>query len=231
MSSPPAARSVRLHAVLTAAVAIVAILTATFFAFNAPPTVTVTNTVTQPEPCGGQLVWNINSNTSKALPVLLMQPGSVGYICITYQSAWQGNPGAFLNMTRGAPFGNGTYEFGMEIGTMPCTQSDGGTNCVGVVSYSFRIGVNPRTIVPTNATDLVDVVYTVRALANSTGFYDFSAPFEYCYGMPMAVGYPAAQVNATDFAPRLMYPCPFEFFTPYSVSVSGMSVTYVRFSP
>jgi hypothetical protein len=78
-------------------------------------------------------------------------------------------------------------------------------------------------------TDYVTVVYMVDSLSNSTGFYDGSAPFRYCDAMPMAVGYTASQVNASDFAPRLLNSCPEVPFAPSSVSVGGMGVTWIAF--
>lgn len=45
----------------------------------------------------------------------------------------------------------------------------------------------------------VTIVYIITALGNSTGFYSESAPWTGCFGMPMAVGYSASQVNASDF--------------------------------
>jgi hypothetical protein len=77
--------------------------------------------------------------------------------------------------------------------------------------------------------DYVSVLYSVTALGNSTGFYDQSAPFTNCYDFPMAVGYAASQVNASDFTSRDLHPCVFIYFDAYSISVTGMSFTYVQF--
>jgi hypothetical protein len=91
------------------------------------------------------------------------------------------------------------------------------------------ISALPSSIQPSASTNYVTVVYTVSALSNSTGFYDSSAPFQHCSGMPMAVGYSAAQVNASDFAPRIVHPCVFLPFFPSSVSVIGMNATFIAF--
>jgi hypothetical protein len=91
------------------------------------------------------------------------------------------------------------------------------------------VSASPGSIQPSSTTDYVSVVYTVRALANSTGFYDRSAPYDYCIGMPMAVGYSASQVNSSDFDPIVQPPCALLPFGPVGVSVGGMGVVYVPF--
>ncbi len=185
---------------------------------------TVTQTETQIEPCNGQLVWSVNSNLT-GVPVLLMQPNSTAYVCVTYQSSWHGDPASFPSQ----PFANDTYRFGLTITKEQCTTAAGVTACTGTASHSFVISAFPSSIKPTGSTNFISVLYTITALGNSTGFYDDSAPFEYCEGMPMAVGYAASQVNASDFAPRIIHPCAIQFFPPYSVSVTGMSFAYIHF--
>ncbi len=184
------------------------------------PTKTVTSTVT---------LWNVNSSAASGVPVLLMQANSTAYICVVYQSSWQGNPANFPNL--GPPlFVDGIYRFGLSTSKGHCAPTaGGGTACTSTNSNSFMISALPSFIQPTATTDHVSVLYTITALGNSTGFYDSSAPFDSCGGMPMAVGYTASQINATDFAQRTIPSCPFLFFTPYSVSVSDMSVTYIHF--
>jgi hypothetical protein len=191
-------------------------------------TSTVTTTVSKLEPCAGQLVWNVNNSAIDSVPVLLMQPGSTTYICVTYQSSWQGDATKFQQSAVSA---NDAYEFGLGIGKEHCTAgAQGSFDCTSAISHSFVIQVYPSSIQYTAATDYVSVLYTVTALGNSTGFYDSSAPFQYCYGMPLAVGYTSSQVNGSDFAPRLVHSCPFLFFTPKEVSVAGMSFLHVALS-
>jgi hypothetical protein len=126
-------------------------------------------------------------------------------------------------------FANGTYEFDLFISKEHCATSGRGTACTATVSNSFAISALPNSIEPTASTNYVTVVYTVMALSNSTGFYDSSAPFDYCSGMPMAVGCSTFQVNPSDFAPRFVPPCVFLPFVPSSVSVNGMNATHIAF--
>ena len=191
-------------------------------------TITATTTETQVLSCSGdQQVWSsTNSNDANSVPILLMRPDATSFICVTYQSFWAGNSSQYSQQF----FANGTYDFALLIGKEHCTALNGGTECNTILSHSFIIGAFPSSIRPTAGTDYVTVVYAVTALSNSTGFYDNSAPYEYCQSMPMAVGYSASQVNASDFAPPTVTPCPFLPFTPFSVSISvGMNLTHVRF--
>jgi hypothetical protein len=149
-----------------------------------------------------------------------MQPDETAFICVTYQSAWQGNSSRYSNQY----LANGTYQFAMAISKEHCATRG---SCNSTLSHSFVVSGFPSSIQPSAATDYVTVVYTVTALSNSTGFYDSSAPFDYCVGMPMAVGYAASEVGSSDFAPRVLPPCPFLQFTPFSVSVGGMYVIYL----
>jgi hypothetical protein len=191
---------------------------------------TGTSTTTSGQTCNEQVYNTKTELTSENVPVLLMQPGTTGYICVTYQTAWQGNVTEYQNSSiyRDA-FANDSYQFSMPIGTENCSASQGVTSCIGVPSYSFDITASPSSIQPTGAMNFVTVVYTVDALSNATGFYDYSAPYMYCSGMPMAVGYGSAQVNASDFAPLFVHPCPFLPFAPAGVSVGGMGVEYIPF--
>jgi DNA-binding transcriptional ArsR family regulator len=64
------------------------------------------NTPPIPSPCTMQV-----SLGGVETPVLLMQPGTTGYICITYQSEWQGNSGQYQS----GLFSNGIFPFGFSI--------------------------------------------------------------------------------------------------------------------
>jgi hypothetical protein len=76
------------------------------------------------------------------------------------------------------------------------------------------------------------VIYDYTALNNSTGFYDETAPWTGCLGMPMAVGHPASQVNATDFTLAVWLPeCPPIGLNPVAEYTAGMNVTYVNIHP
>jgi len=190
-------------------------------------TASETVTIGTPPPCNENVYNTKTVLTMENVPVLLMQPGSTASICVTYQSAWQGNSSEYNKLG----FGNGTYGFSLSIGKERCETSAGETSCTEIVSNSFIITANPGSIQPSPTTNYVAVVYTVASLANSTGFYDRSAPYEYCIGMPMAVGYSASQVNSSDFSPIVIPPCPLLQFAAVGVSVGGIDVMYIPFGP
>jgi hypothetical protein len=187
-------------------------------------TASVTDTVPL-ESCNNP-VWSANnSSANEDVPVLLMQPESTALICVTYQSAWAGNASEY----RSQDLVNGTYQFGIQISKEHCEVSEAGTSCTSTVSHAFKISAIPSTVQPSPATNYITIIYTISSLSNSTGFYDGSAPFDDCNSMPMAVGYAASQVNASDFAPRITPQCIFLPFTPSYVSVGGINVTYIDF--
>src|SRR5574340_218284 len=91
---------------------------------------------------------------------------------------------------------------------------------------SFKIVTIPSTIdlanypVGTNYT----VTYIIRPLSNATGFYDQSIPRLACERYPLAVGYTADQVNASDFSyiDPLNPPCVSGAYVLTKVEISGM---------
>lgn len=194
-------------------------------------TVTRTSTTTLTstaliQPCSDK-VWSTNSSsTNFNVPVLLMQPESTAFICVTYQSIWEGNSSQYQSLFSGI----GSYQFGLSISKEQCATSGGTTSCTANISHSFMVSASPNSIQVSGITDYATVIYTVNSLSNSTGFYDNSAPYlASCISMPMAVGFAASQVNASDFAPRVIPGCPIQMFSPSSVSVGGMNVTYTAF--
>ena len=112
-----------------------------------------------------------------------------------------------------------------------CSGPTGGASCNQIIYHSFDVGVVPSSITPTGTMDYFTVVYSVTAPSNSTGFYDSSAPWIGCEGMPMAVGYSASQVSASDFTQQPVVFCPAQPYTPVAEYVTGMSVTYVDLLP
>lgn len=195
---------------------------------------TSTVTVLQAEPCFGQLVWKVNSTS---VPVLLMRPGSTAYVCVTFSTAWQGNASVYSGMF-GSESGFNYVPFGLTVGKWNCTEggcsndfyngpySDCDRSLNGCYN-SFVTNMSPGSVPVNSATQYVDVLYTITALSNSTGFYDQSAPYDYCEGMPLAVGYTASQVNASDFNVQAGS-CPFEYFQPYEVTAVGMNSTTIK---
>jgi hypothetical protein len=179
-----------------------------------------------PPSCARQTAaWSLANSTISDIsspylvPVLLMQPNTTGYICVTYQSTGDdplvyGSPINYFHISRGDCNVNGACSF------RP--------------SYSFKIGItilNSTLPFVGNATfHYESVMYSVTALSNSTGFYSQAAPFEYCNDMPLAVGYSASQLNASDFpgfSNLLM--CMRMSYQPIAVGVIGMQVTHVKF--
>jgi hypothetical protein len=200
------------------------------------------------QPCETS-VWNGSSFTGPYLEhgdVLVMRPNSTAYVCVVYQSAWQGNQTLYESdpAYRSYPsLVNGSYPFfPLPIEKTRCAVSPNGTitgECVQIMNNSsFEQNVFPRSITPSPATDYVLVIYEITAPpGNSTvGFYDESAPWTGCESMPLAVGYfsnPAAQINSSDFAfsSILVHSlCSVQMFFPVAEYSMGMSVIYLNFT-
>jgi hypothetical protein len=149
-------------------------------------------------------------------PVLLMRPNSTGYVCVTFETF---TPPAVQHLSF----------FPFPVGQR-CTRVNATTSsCDGPVYDSFQNGVTPTNLtLPALNTTFFTVVYAYHALENSTGFYNLAAFGPDCTDEPMAVGYQAAQVNASDFdLPTLGPECPAFSFLPVSEHVTGMNVTYI----
>ena len=213
LSSQP----VRSYLVIAAAIVIAGVLiSASLFVAIGGAGTTVTVTVTTP--CN-EPVYGAGIPSTNASPVWLMQPGSTGTVCVTYQSSWQGKASAFDNQ----PF---TQNFTLLMATETCAAK----GCLPVPSYSFTVTGAPSSVQATSSTDFVTVVYTVTALGNATGFYDPGVTGFCNGGFPLAVGYAASQVNASDFTIIQPQGCVFgPPFQPVSMSVGGMGIMYVQF--
>ncbi len=201
---------------------------------NVTQTSTVTISSVLYQPCNNE-VWNTSSPTpySQRIPVLLMRPNSTGYVCVAYQTAWQGNQTLYQSdpMFRSYPLlVNGTYEFyPFLVGNYNCSTANETYSCTQAISHSFEITALPDSIRPSASMNYVTVTYIVTALSNSTGFYDEAAPWTGCTGTFMAVGHSASQVNASDFTQPLVHGCFVQLFVPVAEYVTGMNVTYVNF--
>lgn len=185
-----------------------------------------TITATRLVPCTGELAWDSDMNSS-LIPVLLMQPNTTAYACVTYQTWWKGNQNYnFTGYPGGPP--SGTYQFSpFLVSNEACTSSNG---CRPDVSNAFRVSANPTSVQYDVHTDYVSVIYTITALANSTGYYSNSVPFLACASMPIAVGHLASEVNMSDFGPIFLAHSCGAFLVPMYpvlVAVSGMGVTYL----
>jgi hypothetical protein len=155
-------------------------------------------------------------------PVLTMQPGTMGSICVTYKTSWGGDPSVFNSLTSGwesTYLKNGSFPFMLFIG-----------NNTG--RGPFEITATPSSVRPTANMTYVTVQYDVTALPNSTGIYDYSAPYGYCGSVPMVVGFSASQLKGSDFPPRPSpHSCIAELFSPVSVGVVGIGVALVNIPP
>jgi hypothetical protein len=151
-------------------------------------------------------------------PVLLMQPNTIGSICVTYKAAWSDDPSIFSSLVSGwesVYLKNGSYPFALYVGN---------NSALG----SFTTSATPNSIRPSANVSYVTVLFRVSALANSKGIYEYSAPYGYCGSMPMAVGYTASQLNGSNFPPRPPgHSCIAELYSPVSVGVVGINVTYL----
>jgi hypothetical protein len=200
---------------------------------NVTQATTVTTGSELYQPCNN-VVWNTSSPTPyyQHVPVLLMRSNSTAYVCVVYQTAWQGNESLYsIYNSSSFLLVNGTYQFGyFPVGNYKCSTANGSTTCTETDSHSFVITALPESIRPTASMNYVTVVYIVTALSNSTGFYDRSAPWTGCLFMPIAVGYTASEVNASDFTQEPLHSCFVQFFIPIAEYSTGMSVTYVNFT-
>jgi hypothetical protein len=165
-----------------------------------------------------------------------MSPDTTAYVCVIYQTAWQGNQALYnsdASYNSNYAIVNGTYTFYPFIvaNYQGCGGISSGASCRQIIYESFKVGAVPASVMPSGALDYLAVVYSITAPSNSTGFYDQSAPWTGCTGMPMAVGYSASQVNASDFAPPPAAECPVQLFLPVAEYVTGMSVTYIDLPP
>ena len=186
-----------------------------------------------PLSCNDQLeVWGpgygygSNESSQSLFPVLLMQPNTTGYVCVTYQSAG--------GSTSADP--NPLSATGLDVRYDTCNAA--GFCGFWVQSRSFVITqslLSSTLPFVGNATvHYVSAIYSLTATDNSTGFYEESAPLPPCNMMPLAVGEPAAQLSASDFTQYYglvgaPHPCFRSQFVAVEVGVIGMQVANVEF--
>ena len=234
----------RLEAALAAVALLVVLGAATYTVYNSymtraqtyttttttTETITATVTGTSPQLCN-DMVWNSSFPMPYAqkVPVLLMNASSTGYVCVVFQTAWQGNETLYSSSySNDYPlFGNGTYQFYSYTPIQNvCTTANSSLSCTQAMSQSFEVTVLPSSVKLTPALNYVTAIFSITASDNSTGFYDEWAPWTGCVGMPLAVGYSASQVSASDF--HIVYPtCPVQLLVPVAEYVTGMGFTYV----
>ena len=159
------------------------------------------------------------SNGTRLSPILLLQPGSTAHLCVSY----------FLP--------KGVYDFTVGIVTVNCTQTSNGIDCRYDVSHSFAISSLPASD-NLNVSGYVSVLYTIKSLGNSTGFYisPIPNPINWWVDTPLAVGYQASRVNSSDFGgfipvgpygfPGRSSPLLNDNSSTVEVGLSGFNVTY-----
>ncbi len=185
--------------------------------------------------CDGKLVPQIGyKNGTTTIPVLLMQPNSTATVCVTYQilSDWATLPD---KEDLGKLYPGGIAHFGLGIGRNECKYYDEsyyGCSYKPTPPDLFRITAIPNMLNITGATNgtKFTVIYKIYATPNSKGFYDHSVPADGCESYPLAVGYAASQVKASDF-PNFIYgiPCASTLDDVTSVRISGMDYTNIVF--
>ena len=188
--------------------------------------------------CPGNPVWNLETNSS-AIPILWMDPNSTGYACVVYQTTWQGNATAANNLGIRPAGGNASsaeeefqpyrWQTGLAIADVGCAENSPPSSCISTVEgrNNFRIKPSPSSVELTATTDYFRVMYTITALANSTGYYNSSVPYG-CSSMWMVVGQPASP-KPSDFGTEMCpVGAPFMIWdpSPVSVSVIGLGATY-----
>lgn len=173
--------------------------------------------------CGKFYTVPENHTSLNTVPVLLMKTNSTACAKLTftiisnYNDCNGPNCQHVLDVKPTGLIGNLHYE--KHGGSFSITPGKDYTN-------SFKIVTIPSTVdlanypIGTNYT----VTYIIKPLANATGFYDQSIPRLACERYPLAVGYAADQVNASDFSyiDTLNPSCVSEAYGLTKVEVSGM---------
>ncbi len=178
--------------------------------------------------CDGKLVPQIGYKNN-TIPVLLMQTNSTATVCVTYQtlSDWASYPNKDI-------YPKGIAQFALGIGRNECKHYDEsyyGCSYRPTPPDLFRITAIPNVLNITSATNGTNftIMYKIYAAPNSKGFYDSSVPTDGCESYPLAVGYVATQVKASDFSPLIGIPCFATLYVVDSVRISGMDYTNIVF--
>jgi hypothetical protein len=173
--------------------------------------------------------------TTVTVPVLLI-PNLSSTVCVRLmyvETASNSRLGGFGGLVQ-----NGVLDNGLVVWTMNFTRSpNGGMSVQPLKGYagSFSIFVVPQkenlSEIEVNSTFAVD--YFIIPHGNATGFYDESFPrLAGCLFYPLAVGYPAEKVTASNFSGSegLGNTCPASPFKLQSVQIStGMGYVNVAF--
>lgn len=160
-----------------------------------------------------------------ATPAFIMNLDSIGCVRVTYTLE--------SNLTVDyLPYGSnfsGTPRIGKYVAIYG---PDGKINGLGALaSHNFLISSIPSSV---NISQIAvgssfSFVYLIKPLSNATGFYDYGIP-QACTGFPaypLAVGYAASQVNASDFFGYVGWSCPYLPWSITSVEFANMEYNVV----
>lgn len=147
--------------------------------------------------CGKFYAIHENHNDFHTVPVLLMNTNSTGCarltLTIDYNPSY--GPGAPVIPSLSSLIRIGDYNVVSNGHSFSISQGKDFTNL-------FKITATPETVdlsqYPTGSN--FTVTYVIRPLSGATGFYDYSIPRVVCEHYPLAVGYLADEVNASDFS-------------------------------
>jgi len=182
----------------------------------------ITNVTLPDSPCG-TILWN-SSETVPGWPVLTMQPNSTAYLCQTYETPWHGNQTLYYLAYAGDV--SQTWHPFIIVGM--CKIVNQTTSCNdSEVSKAFQISVIPSTTEFYGNMSYYSVMYVMKALSNSTGFYNEGPPLTSCVSPFLAVGYSPAQINGSDFQLQELA-CPYTGPGPVAQYIMGFGVTYVN---
>ena len=184
--------------------------------------VSTTNTLSK-NACGQFYVAPDNQHDSRVTPALLMGTNSTACVRLTFtivSNYKDCNGFTCQNM----------IELGstLHVGNLHYEKHDNMFSISSGKDYtsSFVITTIPDAVnlenYPVGAN--FTVIYIIKPLANATGFYDQSIPKLACERYPLAVGYAADQVNASDFdyIDPLNPPCVSGVYTLTEVEIAGM---------
>ena len=181
-------------------------------------------TVFSKNECSTHVIFQPVPANFTSMPVLLMQPNTTGYVCVTYKAGWADNASQFTYYSDF--FKDRLFYFPTSIYKGTCTAANQSFGCFFQESRSFVVKTFPTAILPSASVGYVTVVYQVTASSDSTGFYDHTFIMA-CESPRLAVGYSAPGVNSSDFSTIPVHSCPNQAYLPISIDVSGMDVTYV----
>jgi sugar lactone lactonase YvrE len=175
----------------------------------------------------GQFHTAPQSRNSTTVPVLLMNSNSTACARLTFTVVSN-----YKDCNGKTCQGVSRLDSILHIGNVHNAKYGDGFSITPEKDYtnSFKIKVMPETVdlanylIGSNFT----VTYIIQPLPNATGFYDQSLPKIICERYPLAVGYPADEVNASGFSFILYHPpCASGEYQISGVEISGMSYKQV----